>query len=296
MTTEQTGVDLPELPAPRFKGVARGGLLCEDGYSAEQMQQYVRDALARHLADQPAAPDMRTYWMRDAAAKLGEAGHSVHSTALYALAEGIERGRVVNAPARPDAQDDGIDRAIQAANRVRDGLNKMRDGLVTLRDMKPAQPAAQDASEISDRLYAKETGFSREDGLWAFARPAAQSGYSKLDSTPHKGVAYSQPAAQDAGAVVSYDVILSATKKAAREIHNGRGWGVLNVRELEYIAGAVMQALSGVTPPPAAAVDAEAIREIVERYVGKTSHIAKYIAEDIAALTQPSGAGRKEGE
>jgi hypothetical protein len=48
--------------------------------------------------------------------------------------------------------------------------------------------------------------------------------------------------------------------------------------------------------PPAAAVDAEAIREIVERYVGKTSHIAKYIAEDIAALTQPSGAGRKDSE
>jgi hypothetical protein len=270
MTTEQTGVDLPELPAPRFKGVARGGLLCEDGYSAEQMQQYVRDALARHLADQPAAPDMRTYWMRDAAAKLGEAGHSVHSTALYALAEGIERGRVVNAPARPDAQDDGIDRAIQAANRVRDGLNKMRDGLVTLRDMKPAQPAAQDASEISDRLYAKETGFSREDGLWAFARPAAQSGYSKLDSTPHKGVAYSQPAAQETDPAPAAAVLVT---------HGLEPIGVVTHET-----------------PPAAAVDAEAIREIVERYVGKTSHIAKYIAEDIAALTQPSGAGRKDSE
>jgi hypothetical protein len=55
MTTspEASERELPPLPAPRFDGVERGGLLIEDGYTAEQMREYARAALRAPKVEAP---------------------------------------------------------------------------------------------------------------------------------------------------------------------------------------------------------------------------------------------------
>lgn len=42
---------LPELPKPHFEGWRRGGLLSEDGFTAMQMREYARAAIAQQAAD-----------------------------------------------------------------------------------------------------------------------------------------------------------------------------------------------------------------------------------------------------